>query len=50
MILTALCVDAKKAISTATLRPGFIQAWDAPEEEYAALDALLSARKTAGLT
>jgi DNA-binding XRE family transcriptional regulator len=43
-------LDAKKAMSNAALRPGFIQAWDALEEEYAALDALLSARKTAGLT
>ena len=43
-------LDSKKAISTATLRTGFIQAWDVLEEEYAALDALLSARKTAGLT
>jgi DNA-binding XRE family transcriptional regulator len=43
-------IDSKKAIAKAKLRPGFIQAWDALEEEYAALDALLSARKTAGLT
>lgn len=43
-------LDAKKAIAKAKQRPGFAQAWDALEEEYAALDALLSARKMAGLT
>ena len=43
-------IDTKKAITKAKLRPGFTQAWDALEEEYAALEGLLSARKTAGLT
>jgi len=43
-------LDTKKAITKAKLRPGFTQAWDALEEEYAALEGLLSARKTAGLT
>jgi len=43
-------MDSKKALAKAKLRPDFTQAWDALEEEYAALDALLSARKTAGLT
>ena len=43
-------IDIKKAISKAKLRPGFTQAWDALEEEYAALEALLGARKMAGLT
>lgn len=43
-------LDSKKAIAKAKQRPGFAQAWDALEEEYAALDALLSARKMAGLT
>ena len=43
-------IDSKKALAKAKLRSGFSQAWDALEEEYAALDALLSARKTAGLT
>jgi DNA-binding XRE family transcriptional regulator len=43
-------LDAKKALSKAKLRPGFIEQWNASEEEYAALDALLSARKKAGLT
>ena len=43
-------IDTKKAIAKAKPRPGFTQAWDALEEEYAALETLLSARKTAGLT
>lgn len=30
--------------------PNFRQAWDALDDEFAALDALLSARKQAGLT
>ena len=36
--------------SKAKLRPGFTQAWNSLEEEYAALEVLLSARKMAGLT
>ncbi len=43
-------IDSKKALAKARLRPGFSQAWDSLEEEYAALDALLDARKKAGLT
>lgn len=43
-------IDIKKTIAAAKLRPGFTQAWDALEEEYAALNALLGARQTAGLT
>jgi len=43
-------IDIKKTIAKAKMRPGFVQAWDALEEEYAALEALLSARKMAGLT
>jgi len=43
-------IDAKKSISKAKLRPGFTQAWNSLEEEYAALEVLLSARKMAGLT
>jgi DNA-binding XRE family transcriptional regulator len=43
-------IDIKKALSKAKLRPGFTQAWDALEEEYTALEALLGARKMAGLT
>jgi transcriptional regulator with XRE-family HTH domain len=31
-------------------RPGFKAAWEALDEEYAALDALLAARQEAGLT
>jgi len=43
-------IDSKKALAKAKARPGFNGAWEALEEEYAALDALLSARKKAGLT
>jgi DNA-binding XRE family transcriptional regulator len=43
-------IDIKKTIAKAKMRPGFVQAWDALEEEYAALEALLNARKMAGLT
>lgn len=43
-------VDSKKTLAKAKLRPGFTEAWEALEEEYATLDALLSARKKAGLT
>ena len=42
--------DRAEALAKARLRPGFDEAWDALEEEYAALGALLDARKTAGLT
>lgn len=43
-------VDSKKAIVEARKRPGFTEAWDALEEEYSALSALLKARQKAGLT
>lgn len=43
-------IDSKKAVAKAKKRPGFTEAWDALEEEYAALSALLKARKKAGLT
>jgi DNA-binding XRE family transcriptional regulator len=43
-------IDSSKAIAKAAERPGFSQAWEALEEEYSALNALLNARKTAGLT
>lgn len=43
-------IDTKKALAKAQQRPGFAQAWDALEEEYAMLNALLLARKAAGLT
>jgi ribosome-binding protein aMBF1 (putative translation factor) len=42
--------DRAEALARARLRPGFNEAWDALEEEYAALGALLEARKAAGLT
>ncbi|MEY2801896.1 MAG: helix-turn-helix transcriptional regulator [Ramlibacter sp.] len=43
-------LDSKKALSKARSRSGFPEAWEALEEEYAALEALLGARKKAGLT
>ncbi|NDE32530.1 MAG: XRE family transcriptional regulator [Betaproteobacteria bacterium] len=43
-------LDSKQAIAEARSRPGFTEAWDALEEEYAALSALLEARQKAGLT
>ena len=43
-------IDSKKAIAEAKKRAGFTQAWDALEEEYSALSALLKARQKAGLT
>ena len=46
----AVRIDSKKAIAEAKKRAGFTQAWDALEEEYSALSALLIARQKAGLT
>ena len=43
-------IDSAKALEKAKGRPGFKKAWDALDEEYAALDALLAARQEAGLT
>jgi len=43
-------LNHQAALSDAMQRPGFKQAWDALEEEYSALTALLDARKVAGLT
>ena len=43
-------LDHTKALAEAMVRPGFQQAWNALEEEYTALHALLDARKAAGLT
>lgn len=43
-------LDSKKVLAKAKLRPGFTAAWDSLEEGHAALDALITARKTAGLT
>jgi hypothetical protein len=40
-------IDIKKSITKAKLRPGFTQAWNSLDEEYAALEVLLSARKMA---
>ena len=40
----------ESALAKAQERPGFTEARDALEEKYSALDALLTARKLAGLT
>lgn len=43
-------LDTKAELARAMQRPGFKAAWDVLEEEYAALNELLQARKQAGLT
>lgn len=43
-------LNVEKAIKEAKRRPGFTEAWDALEEEYSTLQALLAARAEAGLT
>ena len=43
-------LNIAKALDTAKDRAGFNEAWDGLEEEYKALNALLSARQEAGLT
>mgnify|MGYP001161923319 CR=1 FL=1 len=43
-------LDLKAELEQAMSRPGFKEAWDALEEEYATLAALLAARRDAGLT
>ena len=43
-------LDTKAELARAMQRPGFKTAWDGLEEEYAALNELLRARKQAGLT
>ena len=43
-------LNHQSALADAMQRPGFKPSWDALEEEYATLHALLDARKTAGLT
>ena len=43
-------LDIETALAKAKRNPEFVKAWDSLEEEYAALDALLTARKIAGLT
>lgn len=43
-------LDLKSELDAAMKRPGFKAAWDALDEEYAALGQLLGARLEAGLT
>ena len=43
-------VDPKAGLERELLNPEFQKAWDAIQDEFSALDALLSARKRAGLT
>ena len=43
-------VDPKAGLERELLNPEFQKAWDAIQNEFFALDALLSARKRAGLT
>ena len=43
-------LDLAKEIAHAMRRPGFKAAWDALDEEYSTLAALLAARQQAGLT
>ena len=43
-------LDTKAELARTMQRPGFKAAWDGLEEEYAALNELLQARKQAGLT
>jgi DNA-binding XRE family transcriptional regulator len=49
-IYKPVTLNHQAALTDAMQRPGFKQAWDALEEEYSALTALLYARKLAGLT
>ena len=42
--------DGKAALEAAMQRPGFREAWEAGDEDYAALRSLLEARKQSGLT
>jgi DNA-binding XRE family transcriptional regulator len=43
-------LDSVQALRVARERPDFNAAWEALDEEYAALEALLAARRDAGLT
>ena len=43
-------LDVERALKEAKIQSGFVKAWDALEEEYATLNALLAARAQAGLT
>ena len=45
-----ISLDPAAELQRAMQRPGFAQAWQALEEEYAALATLLQARSEAGLT
>jgi DNA-binding XRE family transcriptional regulator len=45
-----LRTSSSRELRLAKQRPGFKAAWEALDEEYAALDALLAARQEAGLT
>jgi hypothetical protein len=47
---TVVPLDIKAALAKAQECPGFTEAWDALEEKYSTLDALLTARKLAGLS
>jgi DNA-binding XRE family transcriptional regulator len=42
--------NPKKAIEKDLQNPDFLLAWEALEDEFAALDALLTARRQAGMT
>jgi ribosome-binding protein aMBF1 (putative translation factor) len=41
---------AEEIANAKRTRPGFTEAWEALDEEYSALAALITARKTSGLT
>lgn len=43
-------LNLKKEVARAMRRPGFKAAWDALDEEYTTLAALLEARQQSGLT
>ena len=45
-----VALNTEEALAKAMTRPGVGVAWEALEEEYAALNVLLQARKLAGLT
>ena len=45
-----VALNHSEALAEAMERPSFKQAWDALDEQYTALHALLNARKAAGLT
>lgn len=50
MSYKAVSYHPKKKSEKELQAPNFKQAWEALEDEFAALDALLAARKQAGLT